>query len=376
MPETVQPDTARPRVVALVPAYQEEEIIERTIASLMRQTYPFEYVLVIANNCTDHTVDIVQELQRDKYGEDALRLVVMEHNPDLKAGALNHGYLMVDPSIDYIFCMDSDTVVDERIIEMGVKKFSYEPQTGGICSAYRTLPLKSDATPWERFLWRQQNIEFGLANAWRIENFHSTRVLPGVSSLYRMEALEKIRQYHLSNDPTDNTVWVTGSQVEDYDLTLEMKDLGWGAKSSHEMVSWSDVPLKLNGAGGLWRQRKRWYSGTVDTIRRRGLAEHSRYELFSISLLMLNLLLRALLVVAYVLLGVLGLQFQLVSVFLVLPVFASLMQLYRLKYADQLDKWQIFFAATLVVTEVYAIYREVLYGYAIWLSYFRPNRAW
>jgi hypothetical protein len=66
-----------------------------------------------------------------------------------------------------------------------------------------------------------------------------------------------------------------------------------------------------------------------------------------------------------------------VPIFLALPALAIALQLHRLlKFGDQLDKWQIFFTATLVVNEAYAIYREMLYTYSIWLSYRRPNRSW
>lgn len=365
------------RVIALVPAYNEEEIIERTIESLMIQTFELEYVLVIANNCKDRTADIVRELQQ-VYGTDKLRLEVMDHNPDLKSGALNRGYQLIkDPGIDYVFCMDSDTFLDERIIEMGLKKFSIEPNTGGICSAYRTLPLEADTTRWQRFLWRAQNIEFSLANAWRIENIDSTRVLPGVATLYRRECLEHVRKNNLSYGLPDFTIWKPSSQVEDYDLTLQMKDLTWNTKSCHSMICYSDVPLKLNGKGGLWQQRRRWYSGTVDTLRQRGLAKNSRYELFTISMMMVSLISRVALVAMYALLLMSGMVFQFATIFLLLPVIAILIQLQRVKkYGDQLDRWQWFFCATLVVNEAYAIYREILYAYAIWLSYFRPNRAW
>jgi biofilm PGA synthesis N-glycosyltransferase PgaC len=384
------------KVVALVPAYNEEDIIERTIDSLMAQTYAFSYILVIANNCTDQTVEIVQRLQQF-YGTDKLRLVVMAENKGKKAGALNFGFDMLEDDVDLVFCMDSDTIVHPEIIEMGVRKFNLrtERNTGGICSAYRALPfsphtavpitsmdrkarlVRSAQLNWKQLLWRLQNIEFGLANAWRVEHHKSARVLPGVAVMYRMEALRDIQRLHMQNDVKDKTVWATNCLVEDYLLTLELKDLNWGSKSSHDMISWSDVPLKLNGKGGLWDQRQRWYSGTVDVIRPRGLKKHSRYEAFTIALLVVNLLMRFLLVSSYAVLIASGVPIELLSVFLILPVIAVAMQLYRLiNYADQLDKWQIIFTATLVVNELYAIYRESLYAYSVWLSYARPDRAW
>lgn len=415
----------RVKVVALVPAYNEAEKIEKTIHSLMAQTYPFESVRIIANNCTDDTVAIVKKLQRKykRQGRTELQLLVMKENKGKKSGALNHGLATLEKDIKYVFGMDGDTIVDEHMIEEGMKQFQVEPETGGICSAYRTFPLKSDATHWQRFLWRIQNIEFTLANAWRVENYKSARVLPGVSVLFRMEALievaaleviiEKlqtealkargdkglsrqiIRQIRhkaietysekklkkgalkrLVKKHGEPKVWATDSLVEDYHLTLDLKDLGWQVKSSLEMISWSDVPLKLWGKGGLWNQRQRWYSGTVDEIRMRRLQRHSRYEIFTISLLMVNLIMTFVLISAYLILALEGVPIRWVSFFLILPVLASLTQLYRLKGGDQLDKWQKMFTATLVVNELYALFREFVYAYSIWVSYFNPDREW
>jgi len=269
-------------------------------------------------------------------------------------------------------------------------------------------------------LWRLQNIEFTLANAWRVENYKSARVLPGVSVLFRTEALievaalelivqetavkhgrralrkrsarqireralTKFQEYKLeagalrrlvaeANRPLE--VWATDSLVEDYHLTLDLKDIGWQVKSSLDMISWSDVPLKLRGKGGLWDQRQRWYSGTVDEIRLRRFKEHSRYEIFTIALLMLNLAMRFVLVGAYLVLAIEGVPVQWVSFFLALPILAAATQLYRLKGGDQLDKWQKMMTATLVMNEMYAFYRELIYANSIRVSYLHPNREW
>jgi biofilm PGA synthesis N-glycosyltransferase PgaC len=359
------------RVIALVPAHNEQDIIKATITSLMDQTHPFTYVLVIADNCTDGTVRIVKRLQRT-YGSKQLRLMKTVGNSHKKAGALNQGLEAIRKSRpEFVFGMDADTIIDSRMVEEAVKQFKSEPNTAGICSAYRTLPLKTTMTSWERFLWRLQNIEFGLANAWRVENFESARVLPGVSVMFRMNALRDVNKLHAG------TVWATDSLVEDYRLTLELKDLGWDTKSSLRMISWSDVPLRLFGKGGLIDQRQRWYSGTVDELRRRGVKKHSRYELFTICVLALNFIMRVLLIAAYATIILLGHNIQLVSFFLLLPVAAALIQFYRwIKYTDQRDRWQGLMTLTLLPNEAYAILRELIYLYAIWISYRRPNRAW
>lgn len=361
----------KPRVIALVPAHNEQDIIKETIKSLMNQTYPFSYVLIIADNCTDNTIRIVKQAQR-KYGEKKLRLMKTTGNTHKKAGALNQGFKATRRSRpDFIFGMDADTIIDSQMVEEGVKQFLSEPNTAGICSAYRTLPLKQDASRWERFLWRLQNIEFGLANAWRIENYESARVLPGVSVMFRAKALSNIYKQN------KGIVWATDSLVEDYRLTLELKDLGWDVKSSLRMISWSDVPLRLFGKAGLFDQRQRWYSGTVDELRRRGVVKHSRYELFTIFLLVINFVMRFLLIGAYVTILVMGNHIQLIPLFLLIPVAATAVQYYRwIKYTDQRDRWQGLMTLTLVANELYAMFREFIYIYAIWISYRRPNRAW
>lgn len=367
---TPRPRAAKPRVVALLPAHNEQDIIESTIESLMNQSHPLEYVLVIADNCTDDTEKIIRRCQK-QYGADRLRLTRTVKNKYKKAGALNHGFRKLRDKPEFIFGMDADTILHKDIIKAGIKQFKRESETGGICSAYRVLPLKQDSTRWERVLWRLQNIEFGLANAWRVENYKSARVLPGVSVMFRTQALNDVRKLHRG------TVWATDSLVEDYRLTLELKEVDWGVKSSLEMISWSDVPLKISGKGGLFDQRQRWYSGTVDEIRRKDLRRHTHYEIFTITLLAFNLLMRALLYSTYGLILLSGSAVQWVSFFLLLPLAAVLVQFSRwIKYTDQRDKWQGLMTLFLLPNELYAMFRESIYIYSIWLSYRRPNRAW
>jgi len=366
----------RPRTWALLPAYNEAEIIERTIDSLMNQTVPFDKVVVIANNCTDNTAELAY-LKQIEYGFDKIELIIMENNAGKKAGALNYGYRIIPNGVDLVFGMDGDTVIDSKMHEEAIKKFAREPRTGGICSAYRAMPMSSlkghkpdgSLTWWQRLLWRLQNLEFGLANAWRVEHLYSARVLPGVSSMYRKEMLDEIAALNGGGQ-----VWVEGDLVEDYTLTLQAKDLGWHVKSYHDMVSWSDVPLNLSE---LWRQRTRWASGTVDTVRHRGwVRKHSRYEAFTILILPVSFVLRAVLLTYYGVLIATGGVSDLWTWFLFIPVLVIGCNLIRLLYASQLDYWQVGFVVTLVVYEAYNVFREAIYMTAIFQSYFRPNRGW
>ena len=378
----------RSKVVAIVPAYNEEKFIARTIKSLYDQTYPLRYIWVIVNNCTDGTLEICQELQK-VYGKKWLRICDVPENKELKAGAMNVGFNLVnaDSKIDYVLGMDSDTLLEERIIETAMMQFKLEPDTGGICAAYRTLKLDQiipDQKPtWsQKLLWYWQNIEFSLANAWRVENYKNARVLPGVASVFRVKALRDVMKINVRRG-FGKCVWYPRCQVEDYLLTLDLKECkrrgggrgrGWAVKSSIDMVAWSDVPISF---GGLWRQRERWYSGTVDVIRPRLFKKHSRYEVFSIGLLPINLVFRLLLIAGYISVLMSNHDISLVTPFLVLPVATIIMQLVRLrKYGDNLNVAQVLMTISLIPNEIYSAWKEAMYMYSIWVSFRHPNREW
>src|SRR5262245_51523458 len=88
------------RVALLVPAHNEEEGIQNTVLSLLKQTacnLPDVQVdvFIIADNCTDRTEKIILALiqglksQEEKHPVFLLRT---KNNTSRKAGALNQGY--------------------------------------------------------------------------------------------------------------------------------------------------------------------------------------------------------------------------------------------------------------------------------------------
>ena len=55
----------RPRLTVLMPAHNEEEVIEATLTSLQAQVAENDGVLVVADNCSDSTADIVRRFNFD-----------------------------------------------------------------------------------------------------------------------------------------------------------------------------------------------------------------------------------------------------------------------------------------------------------------------
>jgi len=70
-----------PFVIAIVPAYNEQESILRTLTSLSEQTKRPDEIIVLADNCTDDTIPIALAA--------GVSVVETDGNADGKAGALN-----------------------------------------------------------------------------------------------------------------------------------------------------------------------------------------------------------------------------------------------------------------------------------------------
>ena len=68
----------RRKFAILVPAHNEEEVIERTLSSLVRIEYPRELfdVIVIADNCTDRTAAISRSMGANKVFERFDRVLI------------------------------------------------------------------------------------------------------------------------------------------------------------------------------------------------------------------------------------------------------------------------------------------------------------
>jgi len=89
-----------PLVSVIIPAYNAENYIEKAIQSVLEQTYPNFEVIVIDDNSTDRTVDVVREFRDER-----IKLLVNEQNMG-PSYSRNRG--IIEAKGEWIALLDSD----------------------------------------------------------------------------------------------------------------------------------------------------------------------------------------------------------------------------------------------------------------------------
>ena len=274
-----------PPVSILVPAYNEEDVIVRTVRSTLMMDYPFFEVIVINDGSTDGTLDTLIRTfnlrKMDRAYRNALKtvpirgfyfspeipnLLVVDKENSGKSDSLNCG---INISSSPYFCtVDADSVLEENaliklmtpIMESTVPVVA----CGGVIRTLNGVRLK-DGRVDEINLPKSRLAMFQVAEYIRAFLFgrvglnvlNSILILSGAFSLFRKDAIVEIGGYRKD------------SVSEDMELVTRLHRLGIEKKASYAIkfisdpVCWTEVPENMKM---LARQRRRWYLGLLQTM--------------------------------------------------------------------------------------------------------------
>jgi cellulose synthase/poly-beta-1,6-N-acetylglucosamine synthase-like glycosyltransferase len=251
-------------VTVLIPAHDEERSIGTTIASLMAQSHRPERVVVVADNCTDSTVDVA-----NRAGVEVFESVNNRHK---KAGALNQALDRILPrqgDNDVVMVMDADTVLDDGFLEAAVGRFTADRAlmaVGGLFYGDAGEGLlgqfqRNEYIRYARDIRRRRGRVF---------------VLTGTASLFRPRALRTVadrRGQSLPGEP--GQVYDTAALTEDNELTIAIKSLGGLVLSPSECTVVTEV---MPTWPALWAQRLRWQRGALENLGAYGITpQTARY---------------------------------------------------------------------------------------------------
>lgn len=355
-------------ISVIIPAHNEEDIIQSAIESVFNQTLQPSQVTVVADNCTDRTVEIVTEL-KETYGD---KLVVYEtiDNKTRKAGALNQVFAKFDLN-EYVLIMDADTVLDSRVLEEGMKYFEHNPDLGAVCSKAGVMNCKSKSL-YSRFVWNLQKLEYSMFDTHRVETFNHIKVCHGMCTLYKLEALRFAEHYRWKKHKTKG-VYLEDNLVEDYELTLCIKQK-YKVTSNLRMLAWTEVPESFKE---LWVQRIRWFRGGIDCMLLHGYNQVTKYELFNHFMFFVIVGLQLTLTIMGVNIWCkygfhIGTDYLLIG----LLTAGSLDGLYRLKYVHNLKGSDVIIRVILVPELLYRWFQMASMLYSYYLSFFKVKQSW
>src|SRR6202011_2093802 len=110
----------RPKVAVLIPAYNEEKVIERTIRAALNSDYPNLRVIVIDDGSKDRTLEVAHGAFAAE--EAAKRVLILAKANSGKAEALNYGIEHLRGAEIFVG-IDADTIIARDAIARLVPHF-------------------------------------------------------------------------------------------------------------------------------------------------------------------------------------------------------------------------------------------------------------
>ena len=339
-------------ITVLIPAHNEEKIIQQTIESVFTQTRMPDQVIVISDNSSDNTVKIAQKM-KEIYGESLIIYETID-NKTKKAGALNQVLNKFTLS-DFILVMDADTVLDKNVLKEGMKYMKNEVMIGAVCSKAGLLPYEGDSR-WGKLLWYLQHLEYGTFDSYRVETYEKVKVCHGMCTLFRAEALRSVKSFRKAWLDIDIGYFDEHNLVEDLELTTCVAQ-NWKTAVNLNMLAFTEVPVSLKE---LWIQRTRWFRGGIDCIKTHGINKVTKYEILGHILFILKLVLTILIwamtinfYFAY------GFTMTVSLPFLCIMALGVYNSLYRIKYVHNWNKWDVIIRLSIIPETLYYWFNSV-----------------
>ncbi|AQW20663.1 glycosyl transferase [Lentilactobacillus curieae] len=244
-PKIVNEDSTKdaPMITIMIPAHNEEILIEKTIKYLFTEiNYQNYEVLVMDDGSSDDTPRILSQLQAEF---PKLRVIRVEDNKG-KAHAFNIGMFFAKG--DYILSNDADTLPEPDALK---KYMSYFTNEENINTAAVTANM--DVENRSSILGKSQTVEFssivGIIKRSQSAINNSMYAYSGANTMYKKEALFEVGGFRQDR------------ATEDISIAWDQHLKGTVPTFAPEIKFHMTVPERLKE---LFRQRSRWAKGGTE----------------------------------------------------------------------------------------------------------------
>ena len=253
-------DTYRPSVTVIVPAYNEEKVIERTVRSVLASDYPQIHVIVVDDGSKDSTYSVAENAFKEEIAQGRVLLLTKPNSG--KADALN--YALKHTTDEIYVGIDADTMIAPDAISRLVPHFA-DPEIGAVAGNAKVGNRVNLWTRWQALEYiTSQNFERRAFNV-----LGAVSVVPGAIGAWRVKAVQEAGGYH------------TDTVAEDADLTMQLLENKWRVVNEDRALAFTEAPTN---AKGLMRQRFRWSFGIAQAVWKHGSSIRKRSRLGWIAL--------------------------------------------------------------------------------------------
>ena len=235
----------QPFITIMIPAHNEEVMIEHTINYLMNNLNYEKYeVLVTDDGSTDETPAILERLQ-SVY--DNLRVVTIKKNQG-KAHAFNVGVGFACG--EFILSNDADSIPEPDALWKYMSYFMGE-EHANTAAVTANMDVQNRST----IIAKSQTVEFssivGVIKRSQVSALGNMYAYSGANTMYRRDALIDVGLFRQDR------------ATEDISIAWDHQLNGWTTVFSPDILFYMNVPENLDA---LYHQRKRWVKGGTEVL--------------------------------------------------------------------------------------------------------------
>ena len=206
-------------VSVTIVTYNSGRFIKRCLESVLDQSYPWKEIIVVDNNSTDGTIDILEPF------EDRCRIIYNQENIGF-AAAQNQAIEL--SSAEWILTLNPDVLLLQGFIEALVTAGNLDPKVGTVCGKLLTMTSTFDFEPKvdSTGIYFTPNLRHLDRGSLEVDNGHFSKYeyvfgATAAAALYRREMIDDIT---IGGEFFDADFFV---YREDADVAWRAQLLGW-----------------------------------------------------------------------------------------------------------------------------------------------------
>ena len=234
-----------PLVSILVPAYNEEGTILKTLISINNLDYPKKLldVIVIDDGSKDKTKSIVQE-----YIQDKAHFRLISHKNCGKAASMNRALSLAKG--EFFACLDADSFVHKDTLKKMLSLY-YDKADPRLAIITPAMKVYSPSNILQKIQWLEYLVIILIARV--SSHLDSLYVAPGPFSLYRTEIIRNLGGFDEK------------SIVEDQEIAYKIQKNNYRVAQCFDGYVYTVAPKKIKP---FYKQRRRWYLGSIICLKK------------------------------------------------------------------------------------------------------------